>query len=345
MSSSTRRVQTHRHANITSVKAHDRTVKGWETKRRKNKHLKNVTKLEDGLYHWDRPNGEVIPLRGFTDKQVELMAPAFTANDTHLKTDQKLNLEVYATDMKRSPLMKYMIGGYVMHTGHEGADKEHSKLTKKYAQWKYNIPEENWGRVHTLNMNTRHLDNPNPAFHPTGIMIHEIGHVVGPGDMSKWSDKRIKEYENAFQWRARYKDDSKRFFKSNYEQKGKPDRDWIGNGSGYTGNLWAMHEEHPAALSAFSNGQAYTKRPNYGATNIHEDFAETYRNLSGIPIETRSKALDKKSGQIKDQNAHFFWEDHYDDTRKKYMKKYHMKHTAGRPDKYRADLATTGRRK
>ena len=292
---------------LTKQAARKRTIKGWETKRRKHPEVQfkpGLHKIGERTYHWQRPNGEVVPIHGFTDRQVLTMSPAFKATDRHLRSEHKLNTEIRATDMSRRPLTGHSMGGYFVPSGDKSLAKHTPGVAKAFHLLRNEVPIENWGKRNTLAINTRHLDSPNPAFHPAGIVAHELGHVVGPGPLHSKSDRQISEMEKSFQWKAP-RDQNKHVKRhlvdihATWEKKGK----------------------HPTKKGSLLG------RPNYHGETYHEDFAETYRSLVGVPMETRHNKIHPISGQPLNKNSAFYWEDK-NGSREKYMLKYYLKSTA-----------------
>lgn len=300
-------------------------MKAWETKRRKNPDLRHIDLTGHGHYEWNRPNGEVVHLHDFTPTQVERIHPAFTATDKHLKTDQKLELHIYSKKMGRRE--KYT-GGFYLDTRPSAP-----WLIKQIAKWHMGIDKDAWGNHAVMHLNRRYLDKEHKQFQAAGITSHELGHAVGPQlehnisffDTHIKDTKKAKDFSEAFQWVA--PGQTPKQVKGEWKNTG--DIDPI---RGTYPWMWEMRGDHPGATQSDKEGYATRWRPNYRNTNYHEDFAETYRNLSGVPMDT-SRYINKRTGQPFDKDDHLYWEDK-NGSRRKYMLKYHMGSTAKMPGTY-----------
>lgn len=275
-----------------------RAKRGWETKRRQNPHLAHIQKVGNDTYHWQRPNGEVVPIYGLNDEQVAKISPALQATDKHLKPTQKLNAEIRGTNMYRTPLVRNQAGAYVTHSGNFKPE-EKPWVVKKLAETRYGVPQENWGNRNTLHVNRKFMDADNPQFMPAGIVAHEIGHLVGPGRFAGTgaNPNKAQEFGKSFQWQA-----PKRAASADMEYQ------------------WNKTSRHPTVEDTLpSDGLLHktTTRANYQGASLHEDFAESYRNMIGVPIADGTH----------NKTHPYYWEDQ-NRSRQKYMLKYHLDSTA-----------------
>ena len=290
---------------LSHADARKRSLKGWETRRKSNPHLGNIHKVAEGKHEWRRPGGEVVPLHGFTDAQVESISPAFHASDQHLKMNQNLQLQIHALGGVREATLPKGAGA-LMHPTGEFNKHELKWLERKQAEIIYGVPKNSWGNTNVIHVSKRYIDHPQKGFAPAGIVTHEIGHAIGPGRLDKAPRVKKKEFQDSFQWKApRKKMSGHQDFAETYRDP----------------TAWKKTRQHPA------------KSKNYYGESIHEDFAETYRNLVGVPLEDRPRHTDRTTGRVRQKNSMFYWEDK-NRKREDYMLKYHLESTASRGDLY-----------
>lgn len=325
---------------ISQLDASRRAKKGWETRRQNNPHLRNIEYVSGKDYKWKRPNGESVPLKNFSHDQVELMAPGLSATDRHLKKQQKLTSQIRGSKMVMHNMMGGGMGGYAVATATIDP-KDVGAVGRAILKPTLHIPRDSWGKYNVVVMNKRALDHPHNEFHPTGIMTHEIGHLVGPGRATNFGPsykhagttvKNVKDFEKGFQWEApRFKDLGKDRFK--LDRKGEINMDLVDYGHG---ELWRMKDTHPGAEGGYKKSHpdyglaSKINRRTYQNWNQYEDFAETYRNTVGIPINTNANPS-------KHSQEWWGWKDK-GNSRKHYMEQYHLEKAAS-PNQYKHDLA------
>lgn len=305
---------------ISPIDAHKRTKKGWETKRHKYSSrygkARNVYKVAPKEHVWVRPNDEIVTLHNFTDNQVRKVSPAFANTDKYLRPHQKLDTYIAIQRpvskkaekvMQIATLSTAKIAGGAARSKDE---KELKGLNKSVAKF-MGLDHRDFGHINSIKL-PEHAINTK-KIKPAGVMAHEIGHLVGPGKMSKRSAKEINEFEDAFQWVAPRRHKGKGLVR--YD-KGQIDKE-LSNIS----FAWKMRADHPHAKGVNRKGAlkgtAKSKKYVRQAAHYDEDFAETYRSLIGVPIASRHT-----------KRAHFFNVKDKKNSRKKYMRKYHLSGTA-----------------
>lgn len=341
------------HHKLTQQRARKRALDGWETRRKNNPHLKHITyDAQTGDYDWKRPNGEHVPIKNFNHNQVELLAPGMTAVDKHLKKDHAdLNLHIQGNPMRfhnnvTKRLTGMQTGGYAMSTAVEDPD-ETPTVIKKYVKHMLNVDEDAWGNYNAINMNLKAMDKPNENFHPTGIMVHELGHIVGPGHHMRFGPhydnqpgstaKEIKKFQEAFQWEA-----------PKVDKEGNKDRKKGHIDPEYADIYqWHMRGDHPGAKGTVKHGSrkglaAVPDLSRYQNYNHYEDFAESFRHSVGMPMTIDSTKYDAK-GNLKNpnKNPQQKWFDPIDPkgSRRKYLLDTHLDSASTNSRQYAGDLA------
>lgn len=127
---------------------------------------------------WNRPNGERVPLRNFSEHQLRAVTPALHSVDTHLRPDYKLNASI---KVNRSHLGTAFDK---VTKGRTGALTY--KATDNLAKTRIRISPKAF--------------NERSPFHPAGLMAHEIGHAVGP---HVESTGMRKDFEKSFHYQPR----------------------------------------------------------------------------------------------------------------------------------------------
>lgn len=209
---------------LTKATAHKRSLEGWETRRRSG----NTRILKRGSNHvWVRPNKERVKLTGFKDPQIRAMRPALESADHLLKPEVKL----------------------------------HAKISNKRRFRNKRVGAETNPRIirrSTIKVNSAAF-NPRSHWQPSGLLAHEIGHVLGPQPKHYYQAKRD------FQWKK---------------------------------------ERQPTRRSPIR--RAKTRQ----SVSLHEDFAETYRGLTHLPMSKKS--------------YHGYWNVHTNQKRLSHMKRYYI---------------------
>jgi hypothetical protein len=337
---------------ISHAAARERSLKGWETRRRNNPHLRAID-YDGDKYTFHRRNGEDIELHKFSHDQVELMAPGLTAVDKHLKTTQNLDLRIKGRNMSKQ------LGGYAMPTSTFAPD-EVPGLVKSIVKYTHGVDKDAWGNKNMILMNTWALDNPDPMFHPTGIMVHELGHTVGPGyatrmgpyykgskkngpGSNKEQVRRIEKFEKAFDWEAPRVKQTK--YGLMYDRKGYIDPEIVDNA-----RTWEMKARHPGSIKAgVGERKGLSDERNWGTYahhNPYEDFAEAFRTSVGMPMDIYDEyhksagKLDYDSIPDSMTRRRLEWMNPQDpgNTRRKYLLDEHLD-TAAKHRQYSSDLA------
>lgn len=325
---------------ITRAEASRRAKKGWETRRRNNPHLRNIEYAGRNKYVWNRPSGEKIPIKNFTQDQMELVAPAFGAADEHLKDSQRLNTKIQGKKLLwhnyvTTTLTGGKLGGFVM--GVRGEDPRNvGPIDKALYRAVYKVPFDAYGKYNPLTMNLHTLNHPNRRFNPAAILIHEIGHTAGPATAPGYfgrnyvnkkghSPKEVEKFEKHFQWEAPRSKNNKLNREGSLQEA-------IDNGL-INSRHWAMKANHPNALGKIKKGpyKGLAKArevPPYQNLNKNEDFAESFRSLHGLPTDVR----ENKTG-----SNYFEWNDTKNRSRAKYMKQEHMKKVSAE-NRYEEDI-------
>jgi hypothetical protein len=267
---------------LTQASAHKRALLGWETRRKHNPHLRNVHKTGFRAHEWRRPNGEIVPLHGFKDREVASMAPAFSATDRHLHAKRRFNTEIKAKSLGSMQGETPLGATYTSRF-----EKDVPTIRKKYLDIKGHVPEEHWGHKNRIIINKDLFDGDErlTQHNPAGVLAHELGHSLGPFGDTKAS---TTEVEQAFQW-----------------QDASP------------------HEKNPIRKQWQKANHHPMDEANRASANLNEDFAETYRNLIGVPMHAEHNNTKPSSRwHWKDQNS----------SRRKFMVKYHLRSTATQGD-------------
>ena len=275
-----------RKSSLTHQEAQKRAFRGWETRRKNDPRLRNIHKTGFRSHEWRRPNGEVVPMHGFKDSQIEEIAPALHATDLHVNPDRRFHTEIKAKNLRDINGQKPLGATYTSRY-----DRRVPTVRKKYLEVIGHVPEEHWGHKNRILINKDIFDSEESraAHHPAGVVAHELGHSLGPFGESGATSSEIQQ---AFQW-----------------QDKSPNK----KGLGYKD--WQKDPSHPMSSR------------NRAGTDLHEDFAETYRNLIGIPMETRHNKIDPNTGQVADSNNRWHWRDQ-NSSRRDFMLKYHLQSTA-----------------
>lgn len=232
---------------ISSYEATMRAKKGWRTKKsRYPSRYGEVRNRRVGSPVWNRHN-EQIPLKNFSDKDIERLKPALVMTDKMLKPTVRTNLDEIRKGRTGGVHARYTVPATIGNT-----QLGKSRITISPTTFK------------------------KPRIAPSGVLAHEIGHSVFPGPTKDMRTKTTyTDYQRAF----------------NYKQKSSSDITKI--------DKYTPTQENPLSRS---------RKPTRQKANAAEDFAETFRHLSGLPVSNRR-----------------YWREVYvDKARMEYMFKHHI---------------------
>lgn len=146
---------------LTGMQARQRTLKGWATRKRRS----------PSSHTWERPNGEHVRLRGFSQADYQKVAPALQRTDALLKPSVKTNIK--RIEVGRLP------------------NRRHAQVTTGGL-----LSNKSVVRVSPRTLNSRKVN-------PAGVTAHEIGHAVSPGVNRDISKNQIKDYRKSFDYRKK----------------------------------------------------------------------------------------------------------------------------------------------
>lgn len=146
-----------------SVVAHNRTMKGWKTRRSR----RGVPS------HWERPSGQKVALKGLSATEYHQIKPALDKSD-HL--------------LKVNPSVKEI-----------RMEKFRGKKSRRSGEFQTGYFEKP-GTIY-LNRKAFSVDSNYKISNPAGTLAHEIGHSISPGAKPGYSYNQYKDFRKSFDYR------------------------------------------------------------------------------------------------------------------------------------------------
>jgi len=127
-------------------------------------------------YRWSRPNEEVVKFRGFSKDELTQIYPALAQTDKYLSDKKRLN----ASFVKAKPIVGRL-------PARAAAETRYSPLFGK-------------AKVY---VNPQVFNDNRYQWEPSGVVSHEIGHLIGPARRGNSNPRERREFRKAFSYRQK----------------------------------------------------------------------------------------------------------------------------------------------